>query len=147
MDWKAARKKMKLTLKQVADVSGYSIATINALELEGRGSDRLVEKLMLIYGNRLDVDMEEVHADAALREVQPDYRLQMEEWKAKAMAAEKELAKLRGRLQSILGPAAIEPEKPPAKSGVVYSLNDVAKPNAIARNLLKRNTPPESQPR
>lgn len=50
MNFKEAREKRGLTLKQVAELSDYSVATINALELEGRGSDRLREKLLEVYG-------------------------------------------------------------------------------------------------
>ena len=50
MDWKAARDAKKLTLKEASILSGYKIPTINALELESRGSERLKSKLREIYG-------------------------------------------------------------------------------------------------
>jgi transcriptional regulator with XRE-family HTH domain len=89
---------MGMTLKQVADVSGYSIPTINALELEGRGSERLVEKLTAIYGNRLDVDF------AKLQELPPESEAEL--WKRRAKNAEKELHELKQKLGAMLSPAS-----------------------------------------
>ena len=50
MNFKKARKDLKLSLKQAAALSGYGIGTISDLEREGVGSDRLKEKLLEIYG-------------------------------------------------------------------------------------------------
>ena len=52
MDIKQARKERRLTLKQVAEASGYGIGTISDLERTGAGGKHLREKLEGIYGLR-----------------------------------------------------------------------------------------------
>ena len=52
MDFKQARKERRLTLKQVAEASGYGIGTISDLERTGAGGKHLREKLEGIYGLR-----------------------------------------------------------------------------------------------
>jgi transcriptional regulator with XRE-family HTH domain len=93
MDFKAARERRELTLKQVSTLAGYSIPTINALELEGRGSDRLREKLKQIY------DLKDSGGDFALRETVAESELEI--WKRRAKAAEGELAQLKATLRRL----------------------------------------------
>jgi transcriptional regulator with XRE-family HTH domain len=50
INFKEARESRGLTLREAADLSGYSIATINGLELSDDGSVRLRERLLEIYG-------------------------------------------------------------------------------------------------
>jgi transcriptional regulator with XRE-family HTH domain len=50
--WADMRKKAGLTLAQAAGKSGYSIATINGLELGRGGSQRLMKALTAIYRRR-----------------------------------------------------------------------------------------------
>jgi transcriptional regulator with XRE-family HTH domain len=49
VNWLDLREKSGLTLAQLATISGYSIATINGLELKNQGSDRLRDKLKSIF--------------------------------------------------------------------------------------------------
>ena len=70
MDFKAAREARNLTLKQVSELAEYSIPTINALELEGRGSDRLRAKLAEIYGGPQSQSQTQ-----ALRETPAEYKV------------------------------------------------------------------------
>jgi transcriptional regulator with XRE-family HTH domain len=95
MDFKAAREARKLTLKQVSELAGYSVPTINALELEGRGSDRLKEKLREIYNLN-----DELSQGMVLRE--ESQVSETEIWKRRAKAAEKELSELKDRLRGLL---------------------------------------------
>lgn len=96
MDFKAARESRDLTLKQVSELAGYSIPTINALELEGRGSDRLKEKLLSVYGlkQRFDAQPESMHDASGPSD--------LEVWRGRAKRAEKELAELKSGLRALL---------------------------------------------
>ena len=94
MDFKAAREQRELTLNQVSTLAGYSIPTINALELEGRGSDRLREKLQQIY------KLNDVENPYALREAAPESDLEI--WRRRAKKAESELAELRRKLRGLV---------------------------------------------
>ena len=95
MDFKAAREGRELTLKQVSELAGYSIPTINALELEGRGSDRLKEKLQQIYelrdqGNRLPDMLHDRPSESEL-----------EIWRRRAKTAEAELTHIKKILREL----------------------------------------------
>ena len=56
IDFKSAREKANLTLEEAASLAGYGVSTINALELENRGSSRLREKLIDVYRIKLAGD-------------------------------------------------------------------------------------------
>jgi transcriptional regulator with XRE-family HTH domain len=115
MDFKAARETRELTLKQVSEIAGYSIATINALELEGRGSDRLKEKLQEIYQLRDSGGM-------VLCETAQETELEI--WRRRAKTAEKKLSDLRDVLREALAnsaggsSASSEPEENPRVVGL-----------------------------
>lgn len=57
VNWAQLRKAAGLTLQQVAEKSGYGVATINGLEKRGEGSARLKALLATLYG---------IHPDYAL---------------------------------------------------------------------------------
>lgn len=95
MDFKAAREAKNLTLKQASELAGYSVPTINALELEGRGSDRLKEKLAEVYGGSDSM---------VLREAAPESEIVL--WRRRAKTAEAELARLRAGLRTLLEPGS-----------------------------------------
>jgi DNA-binding XRE family transcriptional regulator len=63
--FQALRKAAGLTLKEAEAMAGYSVATISALENDNRGSDRLKQKLLEIYGQ----------STGELREPAPAYRV------------------------------------------------------------------------
>lgn len=96
MDFKAAREQRELTLKQVSTLAGYSIPTINALELEGRGSDRLKEKLQQIYQLKDSGD----GSSLELHDSRPESDLEL--WRRRAKAAEAELVELKNGLRALL---------------------------------------------
>ena len=72
MNFKASREALGLTLKEVSVIAGYSIPTINALELEGRGSERLREKLQYVYSLKKDYTPD---SEMALREQPVEYKV------------------------------------------------------------------------
>ena len=106
MLFKAARERMNLTLKQASERAGYSIPTINALELEGRGSDRLKFKLAQVYGivpkdavvidARQPMTLQDAEAIKAVEEKE------IEIWKRRAKTAEQELHELKSKLRELL---------------------------------------------
>ena len=99
MNYKAAREAVELTLAQVAQASGYSIATINGLENHDDGSDRLRKRLVEIYAvvaSHRDYGAEQAgrHARAASEELDGV-------WKVRALRAEKALAEANRKLEAI----------------------------------------------
>jgi len=52
VNWAELRQKSGLTLTELAAKSGYSVATINGLELKDEGSKRLREKLFEIFSQQ-----------------------------------------------------------------------------------------------
>lgn len=54
VNWAQMRKAAGLTLQQVAEKSGYGVATINGLEKRGEGSARLKALLATLYGTHPD---------------------------------------------------------------------------------------------
>jgi transcriptional regulator with XRE-family HTH domain len=120
MDFKAAREASDLTLKQASELSGYSIPTINALELEGRGSDRLRNKLFEIYH---------------LKEDKAPIESELEVWRSRALLAERELAELRAAMQGL----AVPSRPPLAPKPLPHAANSGAKDGAA--RLLKKISP------
>lgn len=66
------RKAAGLTLKQAAELSGYTVGAINGEELHGNGSDRLRAKLTEIYGGQ---QQQQASAPMALRETPAEYKV------------------------------------------------------------------------
>ena len=85
-NFKELRESLGLTLAQLSEMSGYSISTINLLELKGEGSRRLKEKLasLLLSG-------EEQGGSA-----------QIEYWRDRALAAEEKLKMLKSAMEGWL---------------------------------------------
>lgn len=74
------------TLAKLAELSGYSIATLNALELRGEGSMRLKKKVLSLLTN----NEENFSAD------------QLKYWKERCMENEKKLQTIKSALQNLL---------------------------------------------
>ena len=85
-NFKEMRESLGLTLAQLSEMSGYSISTINLLEVKGEGSKRLREKLtaLLLSGEEKG---ETAHT---------------EYWRDRALAAEEKLKMLKSAMQGWL---------------------------------------------
>lgn len=99
--WKALRERAGLTLAELSAKSGYSIGTINGLELHGEGSQRLKNKLTEILTPLSTFEesvspgrVESVIPPVALREVGPEYTT-VAQCKARIKELEQQLAELR----------------------------------------------------
>lgn len=79
------REALGITLAQLSEMTGYSVSTINLLEVKGEGSKRLRDKLLSV----LLTGKEE--GDAA----------QVAYWQARAKNAEQKLEMLKAALQGI----------------------------------------------
>ena len=75
-----------LTLGQLAELSGYSVATINGLELHGAGSGRLKDKL----------------ASVLLSHAEEGTPVEVKHWRDRAMAAEQKVAMLKSGMEGLL---------------------------------------------
>lgn len=96
MDFKSVRDEKKLTLDQVAELSGWSVAAINGLELHGKGSLRLRKKLEGIY-----TTCKPCH-DALHDAATPAQETEVEIWKRRAKKAEAELHDLKTKLREFV---------------------------------------------
>lgn len=96
-----------LTLKQAAQLSGYTIGAINGEELHRNGSERLRAKLKEIY----EKQNQPPPADPpeTLREGEDIHR-DLATWRTRATTAERELHEIKTTLRRIV---AAEPEPPP----------------------------------
>lgn len=110
------REQAGITLADLAEKSGYSIGTINGLELKGDGSQRLKDRLIQILtplANKESVTggrSESATSGFALRENAPQSEVEI--WKRRAKDAEEKLHNLRTMLR-----AAIELSSPSALAG------------------------------
>lgn len=104
MNFKALREQAGLTLEELAEKSGYSVSTINGLELNGEGSDRLKDKLREI----LSPDRAGI-----LREIPPESDSEL--WKRRAKDAESKLAQIRNDLRDILDKSSPAPVNSPGE--------------------------------
>lgn len=95
MDFKRAREDAGMTLAALAERSGYSIGTINGLELHGEGSRRLREKLTEILKGGT--------GQTSFRDA-PDLSTELETWRKRALRAEQELHALKTKLREMLKP-------------------------------------------
>jgi hypothetical protein len=87
VNWSQLRTDANLTLLQTAEKTGYSVATINGLELHGSGSDRLKIALAEAYGVRSQLEAEET---------QPGVN-----WRDRAIKAEGELRAIKRQLLNL----------------------------------------------
>jgi transcriptional regulator with XRE-family HTH domain len=103
MDFKSEREKRGLTLAQVSEQTGYKVATINGLELHGKGSYRLKIALNRFYGNEKPIPYSELQSPhgIAVREGE-DLHHEIQLWKARAKQAEKELHEMRSGIRALL---------------------------------------------
>jgi len=84
VNWVQLREDAHLTLQQLAEISGYSVATINGLELKGEGSKRLKDKLASVLLSRAE---EGVSAE-------------VQHWKQRALIAEDKLLGLKAAMSA-----------------------------------------------
>lgn len=107
------REQAGLTLAELAKQSGYSIGTINGLELKGEGSQRLKDRLNEVLTPLVNKEsvkrgrLESVTTGVALHESAA--HSETETWKRRAKDAEEKLHNLRTMLR-----AAIELSAPHA---------------------------------
>jgi transcriptional regulator with XRE-family HTH domain len=91
LDFRKLRKEAKLTLKEVAARTGWSIATISGFETNGEGGPQFRKKLLAVYGlSGGDVD------------AGPDSESETEAWRLRARIAEQRLSDLRRGLRALL---------------------------------------------
>lgn len=86
VNWQELRSKAGLTLQQLAEISGYSVAAINGLELKGEGSPRLKDKLHSIL----------------LSSNEEGARAEVGHWRERALIAEEKLRILKKGLEGVL---------------------------------------------
>jgi transcriptional regulator with XRE-family HTH domain len=86
VNWAKLRENSGLTLAQLSEMTGYSVATINGLELKNEGSSRLREKLESILISRKE---EGVLSDS-------------NHWRKRALAAEEKLRILKSGIETVL---------------------------------------------
>lgn len=99
MDWKTMREQAGLTLADLAAKSGYGISAINGLELKGRGSERLKERIREVLSapkitqSVPSVDTLSVNPPVALGE-QPRETRTIEQCRERIKELEAEVARL-----------------------------------------------------
>lgn len=86
VNFRELRERANLTLSQLAEITGYSVATINGLELHGEGSRRLKDRLVSVLLSRAE---EGVAAE-------------VKHWRDRAIAAEERVAMLKSGLEGLL---------------------------------------------
>jgi transcriptional regulator with XRE-family HTH domain len=99
MDYRLLREKAGYTLEQMAEMTGYSVSTINGLELKDEGSERL----------RDAVDDVLRHAGPAVQIGQrlvPGSQAELAKWKERAIKAERKLHNLRSTMRRALDESA-----------------------------------------
>jgi len=86
VNFKEIRERAGMTLSQVAELSGYSVAAVNGLELTGKGSKRLKDKILSIL-----LQGEEEGDKSAIQH-----------WRDRALTAESKLEQLKSAMQGWL---------------------------------------------
>lgn len=86
VNWQELRQKAGLTLGQLAEVTGYSVATINGLELHGVGSQRLKDRL----------------ASTLLAHGEEGVAAEVKHWRDRAIIAEQKLEAVKAGLTAVL---------------------------------------------
>jgi hypothetical protein len=131
MDFKKLREAAGLNLDEVVILSGWAKGTISDLENHDKGSGRLREKLLEVYGlkkgseqNRFSETTIEYH----------DSSSEVELWKRRAKVAEQELADLKTNLRALLSQKP-NANPPPPGQGLQSAENRVA---GNASRLLKK---------
>jgi len=125
------REQAGLTLAELAQKSGYSIGTINGLELKGEGSQRLKDRLTEILtplANKESVNdgrTESVTPHVAKKD-SAEYKTAAE-WKQIAHQLQEENNRLRGAIQLLAAP------------GTPLSSAAIAKAEDLAREILRRS--------
>lgn len=124
-----ARESSGLTLSELSLASGYSIATINGLELRDQGSARLRQKLTeILTGTPVRVPLAntlnlkkftaEMEIELAARRAKTArYDANFASWRARAERAEAELERLKRQLREMglsIARKKPRPGKPPA---------------------------------
>lgn len=84
VDFREIRERAGMTLSQVSELSGYSIAAVNALELSGKGSKRLKDKVLSIL----------------LQKEEEGDKTEIQHWRDRALKAEDKLEQLKAAMQS-----------------------------------------------
>lgn len=108
-----------MTLAELAEKSGYSVATINGLELHGAGSRRLKAKLHdILRAQEITVSVK----PAVDRFVDAPDSMSLEQWKLRATHLEEKLEQLRANLRAALslseaGPVSSKPVSAAAHYG------------------------------
>ena len=87
--FKERRKKLGLTQAKVAELAGYSVSAINGMENRGIGDERLRARIQEVLSEPDD--------PAAVKD---DSEAQL--WKARALAAEQKVVRLRRAILSLL---------------------------------------------
>lgn len=87
VNFKQIRERAGMTLSQVSALSGYSIAAVNALELSGKGSKRLKDKILSIL---------------LQKEEEEDDKKEVQHWRDRAIKAESKLEELKAAMQGWL---------------------------------------------
>lgn len=83
VDFREIRERAGMTLSQVSELSGYSIAAVNALELSGKGSKRLKDKVLSIL----------------LQKEEEGDKTEIQHWRDRALKAEDKLEQLKASMQ------------------------------------------------
>ncbi|WP_300775714.1 helix-turn-helix transcriptional regulator [uncultured Akkermansia sp.] len=86
VNFREIRERAGMTLSQVAELSGYSVAAVNALELSGKGSKRLKDKILSIL----------------LQKEEEGDKTEIQHWRDRALRAEEKLSQLKSAMQGWL---------------------------------------------
>lgn len=103
MNFKEERKKRDWTLAQVAEQVGYSVAAINGIEKNNEGGYRLRVALNRLFGNEEPIpysQLQDRKAVLAFREEPQESELEI--WRRRAKAAEKNLADMKRGMRELL---------------------------------------------
>lgn len=82
VNFREVRERAGMTLSQVSELSGYSIAAVNALELSGKGSKRLKDKILSIL----------------LQKEEEGDKTEIQHWRDRALKAEDKLEQLKASM-------------------------------------------------
>lgn len=86
VNFREIRERAGMTLSQVSELSGYSVAAVNALELSGKGSKRLKDKILSIL----------------LQKEEEGGKTEIQHWRDRALRAEEKLTQLKSAMQGWL---------------------------------------------
>lgn len=86
VNFREVRERAGMTLSQVSELSGYSIAAVNGLELSGKGSKRLKDRILSIL----------------LQKEEEGEKTEIQHWRDRALKAEDKLDQLKAAMQGWL---------------------------------------------